>query len=258
MSSTDQLPRVSLGGFPTVAVTRKQLATQMVSDCFDARRQGRSWKPRLVYSSNGQGIAEASRSAVFAAAMAEADIVHADGQPVVLASRLSPRPLPERIATTDFFHDAAVAASEAGLRFYMLGASEQQNASAIEAIAKMYPQLQIVGRRNGYFADEESESICREIVASGADVLWVALGKPRQEAWSAANRANLGGVGWIKTCGGLYAFLAGDVDRAPKWMQRVGLEWLYRASKDPGRLGWRYLTTNPIAIWTLLTKLVER
>ncbi|MGV8881636.1 MAG: WecB/TagA/CpsF family glycosyltransferase [Rhodoglobus sp.] len=185
--------------------------------------------------------------------MAAADIVHADGMPVVYASRLTKTHLPERIATTDFFHDAAAAAVEAGLTFYLLGATEKQNAAAAAAIQRMYPSLQIVGRRDGYFTDAESAQVCDDIVTSGADVLWVALGKPRQEIWSVVNRERLAGVGWLKTCGGLYAFLAGDVARAPRWMQRLGLEWLYRTLEDPRRLGWRYLTTNPVAAWRLLT-----
>jgi N-acetylglucosaminyldiphosphoundecaprenol N-acetyl-beta-D-mannosaminyltransferase len=250
----DALPRVVLGGFITVAVTRQQLAEQMVADCFAARELGPEALPKIAFSSNGQGIAEAVRNPAFSAAMAGADYIHADGQPVVLASRFTKVPLPERIATTDFFHDAARIAAQTGLKFFILGAGDAQNAAAVEAMRRLYPELQVVGRRHGYFPDDESESVCANIRDSGADVVWVALGKPRQELWSVANRANLGGVGWIKTCGGLYAFLAGDAFRAPRWMQRLGLEWLYRMLEDPKRLGWRYLTTNPIAAWRLATK----
>src|SRR5205823_5342364 len=118
----------------------------------------------------------------FAAAMASADMIHADGMPIVFASRLFTRtPLPERIATTDFFHDAADAATRYGLSFYMMGGTEAQNVAACAAIAELYPKLKIAGRRNGYFQPEDEPQICREVVASGADVLWVALGKPKQE-----------------------------------------------------------------------------
>jgi N-acetylglucosaminyldiphosphoundecaprenol N-acetyl-beta-D-mannosaminyltransferase len=224
----------------------------MISDCLMARRNRDAWIPRLVFSSNGQGIALAGRDKAFAHTMAQADIIHADGMPVVMASRMTPHPLPERIATTDFFHDASQRAVKTGLSYYVLGATEEQNVAAVAAMRRLYPQLKIVGRHHGYFDLEESDAICAEIRASGADVLWVGLGKPRQERWSVQNRDKLRGIGWIKTCGGLYAYLVGDSPRAPFWMQQAGLEWLYRAFHDPRRLGWRYLATNPYAAYRLL------
>lgn len=245
------LRTVRLGGLDTIIATGRELASLMVDDCLAARGQARL--PRLVFSSNGQGISLAGRDPEFARAMQAADIVHADGMPVVLASRwLTRTPLPERIATTDFFHQAAEAAIPHGLRFYMLGATEERNAAVCRAIARLYPDLKIVGRHHGYFPDSDSAAICADIVARGTDVLWVALGKPRQELWSVANRERLRGVGWLKTCGGLYGFLTAEEKRAPRWAQRAGLEWLFRAAQDPRRLGWRYLVTNPHAFYRLL------
>lgn len=244
-------PVVRVGGLLTASIGRKELAAVMLGDCLAAQADP-ARLPRVVLSSNGQGIALASKDPTFRNAMAAADIIHADGMPVVFASRLTRNPLPERIATTDFFHDAAECAEVHGLRFYILGSTEEQNAAAVAAIHRMYPRVKIVGRRDGYFGKEEDEAVCKQIVESGADVLWVALGKPRQEYWALENRERLRGVGWIKTCGGLYAFLAGDVPRAPSWMQRMGLEWLYRLKDDPVRLVGRYLATNPVAMLQLL------
>ncbi|MEW9854608.1 WecB/TagA/CpsF family glycosyltransferase [Novosphingobium sp. M1R2S20] len=199
-----------------------------------------------------RGVTLAARDRGFNEAMLEASWIHADGQSIVLASRLTKAPLTERIATTDFFHDAARAAVRHGLSFYVLGGSETQNKRAVDQMLVLYPDLRIVGRRNGYFKREEEEEICREIRDSGADVLWVRLGKPLQEEWCVRNRDRLHGIGWIKTCGGLYAFLAGDSPRAPQWMQDMCLEWLFGALKDPMRLGWRYLTTNPYSFYRLI------
>jgi N-acetylglucosaminyldiphosphoundecaprenol N-acetyl-beta-D-mannosaminyltransferase len=224
----------------------------MVEDCFEAREQGDSWLPKLVFSSNGQGVALAGRSPRFMKVMSKADIVHADGMPVVFASKMTVAPLPERIPTTDFFHDAARAAESAGLRFFMLGAKQGQNVAAIAAIRERYPDLDIAGSYHGYFGEDEDEDVCRKIRESGADVVWIALGKPRQEEWCLRNRERLRGVGWLKTCGGLYAFLAGDAPRAPEWMQKAGLEWLFRLINDPWRLAWRYLWTNPYAFYRLI------
>lgn len=247
-----EVKTIRLGGFPTVAVTRAQLAKMMVQDCRLARQAPRPGPPRVVFSSNGQGIALAAEESDFAETMTQATWIHADGMPVVVASRFTTAPLPERIATTDFFHDAAKAAADADLSFFMLGGTEGENQSVIEAIGEQYPALRVVGSHHGYFADDESERICAMVRESGADVLWVALGKPRQEFWSIANRENLTGVGWIKTCGGLYAFLTGRVKRAPRWAQRLGMEWLFRAFQEPRRLLKRYLVTNPVAIWKLV------
>lgn len=224
----------------------------MVEDCLHAKGERGAWLPKLVFSSNGQGLALAGRDPSFMDVMLRADIIHADGMPVVFASKLTSAPLPERIPTTDFFHDAARAAESSGLKFFMLGGKEEQNDAAVAAIRKMYPALRIVGRHHGYFGDDEDEAVCTMVRESQADVLWVGLGKPRQEVWCLRNRARLQGVGWLKTCGGLYAFLAGDVPRAPMWMQRMGLEWLFRMMDDPKRLTMRYLSTNPYALYRLL------
>jgi exopolysaccharide biosynthesis WecB/TagA/CpsF family protein len=239
-----------VGGFNTLRTTRRGLAEMMVADC---RKRDSLVGPKLIFSSNGQGIALAAQDADFARTMDAADVIHADGMSVVISSRLlTKKPLPERVATTDFFEDAVEKAIEAGLSFYFLGGTESQNAKAVEVVRERYPALKIAGRRNGYFKPEDDIDICNAIRESGTDVLWVALGKPLQEKWSVRNRKNLAGVGWIKTCGGLFGHLVGDEKRAPRWMQRLGLEWLYRVWQDPRRLAWRYLTTNPYAMWSIV------
>jgi exopolysaccharide biosynthesis WecB/TagA/CpsF family protein len=185
--------------------------------------------------------------------MSQADIIHADGMSVVIASRLlTNRPLPERICTTDFFRNAAPAAVTAGLSFFLLGGSESQNKAACEAVQSQYPELRIAGRHHGFIDEQADERLCAEIVASRTDVLWVALGKPRQEFWSVRNRNRLAGVGWIKTCGGLFSYISDEVSRAPVWMQDRGLEWLYRAMQEPTRLTWRYLLTNPHSLYRMV------
>ena len=247
-----RLPTVTVGGFATVALTRRELASIMVSDCMRARQSRDDWIPKLVFSSNGQGIALAGRDSRYYEAMRSADIIHADGMSAVFASRLTQTPLPERICTTDFFVDAAQAASEYKLKFFLLGAHDEQNEAAAEGIRQLYPGVELVGRHHGYFGDDEDEAVCQLIKSTGADVLWVALGRPRQEFWSVRNRHRLTGVGWVKTCGGLFSYLAGDAPRAPQWVRDVGLEWLYRLADDPKRLAGRYLATNPYALYRLL------
>src|SRR3546814_8982516 len=116
----------------------------MVADTLDARSAPVPVLPKLVICSNGQSISMAAKDRRFADAMAAADLIHADGMSIVLASRLLARPaLPERIATTDFFHNPARAAHEAGVRFFLLGGREEVNRAAVLSARPLFPHLRI-------------------------------------------------------------------------------------------------------------------
>ena len=235
--------RVMIGGLPTNRVTSPELARMMVRDCLGSRAAKQP--PKLVFSSNGQSVSMAGRDPEFRELMHKADIVHADGMSVIFASRLLFRePLPERIATTDFFHAAAKAGEEDGLRFYFLGGRDEVNAEAYARAQTLYPGIEWVGRHHGYFEAHEELALCMDIAAAKPDVLWVGMGRPKQEIFSVLHRERLAGVGWIKTCGGLFDFLTGVTRRAPEWMQRAGLEWAWRLMREPRRLLWRYSSTN--------------
>ena len=247
-----KFPQIVVGGVKTACLSRAELQHLMVQDCMAARREKRV--PKLVFSVNGNSIARFAVDAEFRNCYEKADLIHADGQPVVLASRLlTGSPIPERSATTDYFHDAAQAAQVSGLKFFLLGATESVNARCAEEMAKRYPGLEIVGRRNGYFRREDEAAICEEINASGADVVWVGLGVPLEHGFCVRNKQRLN-AGWLVTCGGCFNFVTGDYSRAPEWMQDAGLEWLFRVAKEPRRLFWRYAVTNPRAIYLILTR----
>ncbi len=244
----------SIGGIPTDRLTREALVEIMLDDCRDAAR-GLLLHPRIVVSSNGSVIARYHRDPEFRRLINQADLVDADGAPLVFASRLFCRdPLPERIATTDFIEDCCLAAVQNDLRFYFLGAKPGVAEQAVARLRMRYPRLQVVGVRDGYFGAHEAPDICLRIREAGTHVVWLAMGSPLQEQFAAANRRNLSGVAWIRTCGGLFDHVAGHVKRAPKWMQDMGLEWLHRMKEEPSRLGMRYLMTNPLAAYHLMTK----
>jgi N-acetylglucosaminyldiphosphoundecaprenol N-acetyl-beta-D-mannosaminyltransferase len=242
---------VTVGGIRTACVSRAQLTQLMVGDCLAAR--GRARPPKLVFASNGHAIAMAARDTNFRRQFDAATLIHADGQPVVFASKATRSPIPERSATTDFIHDASAAARDSGLRFFLLGATEDVNAQCAERLAKDYPGLAIAGRRNGYFSQDEEDTICEAINRSGADVLWVGLGVPLEYEFCIRNKHRLA-PGWIVTAGGCFNFVTGEYRRAPAWMQKAGLEWLYRLWREPKRLFWRYAVTNPRALFTILTR----
>lgn len=254
-AANDRYPEVIVGGIKAVCLSRAQLASLMVQDCVAAKSGG--LPARTVFAANGHAIALAALDAEFQAMFDEADIVHADGQAIVFASRLlTTTPIAERSATTDFIHDAARAASEHGLSFFLFGATEEVNAGAAAMLAERYPDLRIAGRRHGYFSLDEEEEICEEINRSGANVVWTGLGVPLEYEFAARNKHRLN-AGWIVTCGGCFNFLSGDYVRAPHWMQSLGFEWLHRLVREPRRLFWRYVVTNPIAAVMLLARTTQ-
>ena len=245
---------VYLAGWPHVKLTSKGFAELMARDCLRAKKSKGDIYPKLGFSMNGQAMSLSATSEEFKKAMLKADYIQADGESLVKASRIFDRnnSLPERIATTDFFHDAAKIAIETGLKFYFLGASEEVSAKVLKNIANLYPDLQVVGRRNGYFTELEEETICEEVIASGADVLWVGMGKPKEQFFCIRNREQLKGLPWVKSCGGLFDFLSGRNKRAPQWLQDAGFEWAHRTLSDPKRFFWRYLKTNTHTLLILI------
>lgn len=248
------VPRLRAGGLIIGRLTRREWAELMAQQCL-ATRSDHHRRPFIVFSANGQVVAKCLLEPVFKALVEQADLIDADGQPLVLASRIWCRaPLPERVATTDFFHDAARIAEEKGLSFYFLASTKERIRHAVSVIKRTYPRLRIVGYRDGYFDTTDVPAVLDEIRTAAPDVLWVGLGVPKQEEFVLEHREQLRGVGWIKTCGGLFDYFSPDIKRAPRWMQGMGLEWLFRAVQEPRKYASRYLRTNPSAAWALLTQ----
>lgn len=242
---------VVVGGIPVAPLSTPQWVELMLSDCAAARAGLQ--RPRYHGAINGNAVSAFATNQTFRDALSSADAVAADGVPVMWAAKyLAGRSIPDRAATTDLFHPLAAAAQEHGLSMYFLGATAEENTAAVAAVRKLYPTLKIAGARDGYFSPEEEPDMVSAIAALRPDILWVALGLPREDQFVIRNMAALQGVGWIKTCGGLFNFLSNSRSRAPLWMQRNGLEWLYRTALEPRRLFWRYATTNVHAVWRML------
>jgi N-acetylglucosaminyldiphosphoundecaprenol N-acetyl-beta-D-mannosaminyltransferase len=251
-AATASVPRITLGGLRIAVLDLEQTADLMINLVFPTRQVAR---PLYLTSANGEVLARCSTEPMTDRLFRAADLINADGQPLVTVSRLkSPMPLPERVATTDLFHVVARKAEAAGLTFYMFGAEEVENAAAVANISKAYPNLRIVGRSHGYLKGEALRAKVDEINALAPDYLWIALGVPYEQAFVEEFTPHLSNVGVIKTSGGLFNFLSGSRPRAPQWMQNIGLEWAWRIWLEPRRLFWRYLTTNPRALYLLLNK----
>lgn len=165
-----------------------------------------------------------------------ADLVLADGAGTVWAGRKLGHNVPERVAGCDLFVELAKLAAKKDYKVFFFGAAPGIAEAARDKLLAMAPDLKVAGCRNGYFKEEESKDIIAEINNSGADMLFAALGAPKQEKWLAKYRAQLKPQ-VLMGVGGSFDVLAGKMERAPLWMQKASLEWLFRLYKQPSRIG---------------------
>ncbi|MBN3565572.1 MULTISPECIES: WecB/TagA/CpsF family glycosyltransferase [Burkholderia cepacia complex] len=177
-----------------------------------------------------------------AASVRACDIINIDGMGVVWGARVLGFPVPERVAGVDLFDSLLGMAQEEGWPIFMLGATNPVVQRASVVVAEKYPRLRIAGVHHGYFWDDE-RAIVERIRESGARLLFVAITSPRKENFINRWKADLG-VDFVMGVGGTFDVVAGKVKRAPRWMQRSGLEWAYRVIQEPGRMWKRYLSTN--------------
>jgi len=176
------------------------------------------------------------------ASVRSCDIINIDGMGLVFAARFLGHQVPERVAGIDLFFDLVDVSSSEKLPLFLLGGTaEVVERTAINLQAK-YPGVKIAGYHHGYFWDREQEVV--EIIRkSGAKLLFVAITSPKKENFIAKWQRELG-VNFVMGVGGTFDIVAGKVERAPLWMQKAGLEWLYRTLQEPRRLLWRYAMTN--------------
>lgn len=236
-------------------VTEAQ-AVQHLMDHLDAGRGG--W----VITSNLDHLLRAGRDAEFRAMLDEADLVVADGVPLVWASRLQGTPLPERVAGSSMVWTVAEAAAKRQRSVYLLGGDPGTAESAGEILVKTYPGLRLAGTfypPMGFENDPaQMAAMTESLRASGADFVYVGLGSPKQERLIREIRAVLPDAWWLGV-GISLSFICGEVKRAPVWMQKLGLEWLHRMVQEPRRLAKRYLVDGiPFAVILLSSSLRRR
>lgn len=164
----------------------------------------------------------------------KADIVLADGAGAVWAGRHLGHNVPERVAGFDLYNELLKLAAEKGYTSYFFGGSPGIAEAAKAKAESLYPGVKVVGCHDGYFKPEQVPKIIEEINNSGADMLFVALGAPKQEYWIMENRPKLK-TPILMGIGGSFDVLAGKMERAPKWMQDASLEWAFRLYKQPSR-----------------------
>ncbi len=246
---------VDLRGVWFDRVTEAQAVGHLM-DHLEAGRGG--W----VITSNLDHLLRAGRDAEFRSMLDEADLVVADGTPLVWASKLQGTPLPERVAGSSMVWTLAEAGAKKGRSVYMLGGDPGTAEAAGAILQKKYPGLRLAGTYcppMGFEKDPaEMAALRRAVGDSGADMVYVALGSPKQERLIRDIRAVLPDAWWLGI-GISLSFICGEVKRAPVWVQKWGLEWLHRMVQEPRRLAKRYLVDGiPFAVVLLSCSLGRR
>lgn len=185
------------------------------------------------------------------------DIINADGQSVVWASKFLGTPLPERVAGIDLMENLVKLSFEKKYRIYFFGAKEEIVRKVVEKYTNLYSKDIIAGYRNGYFNHEDEETIAQDIAYSKADILFVAISSPTKEIFLNKYKNTIN-VPFTMGVGGSFDVVAGKVKRAPLWMQKCGLEWFYRFLQEPRRMWKRYLITNSTFIWLVLKEKIKQ
>lgn len=170
-------------------------------------------------------------------------LINADGQSIIWAGRYLGFKIPERVAGIDLFIKLLEKAAKEELRVYYFGGEEEIVKKVVKLHLEMYPHLKIVGFRNGYFKESESDKIAQKICDSKADILFVAFSSPKKEFWIHKYKEQMN-VPFTMGVGGSFDVIAGKTKRAPKWMQESGLEWFYRFIQEPRRMFKRYIIGN--------------
>jgi N-acetylglucosaminyldiphosphoundecaprenol N-acetyl-beta-D-mannosaminyltransferase len=175
--------------------------------------------------------------------VASCALVNADGQSVVWASRLLGSALPERVTGVDLFHALLGLAERGGYGVYFLGATEEVVRDVVARASREHVSLTVCGWRNGYWDAAQDGEVVQAIRSAAPDILFVGIPSPRKEYWLAQYLTALG-VPFSMGVGGTFDVYAGRTKRAPRWMQRAGLEWAFRLLQEPARMWRRYLVGN--------------
>lgn len=187
--------------------------------------------------------------------VASCDLVNADGQSIVWAGRFLGLEVPERVAGIDLMHRLLDEAEDKAWPVFFLGAKPDVLAACVRALQERHPRLTVAGLRDGYFDDDAG--VARSVCDSGARLLFVGISSPRKETFLAEYLEEMGPV-FAMGVGGSFDVVAGLTKRAPRWMQKVGLEWFYRLVQEPRRMWKRYLVGNARFAWLVVRERFRR
>lgn len=243
MSAVNSPPAVEILGIPVHKLTTADALTQV---------QRFMAQPRLhqIATVNPEFVMTAQDDAAFAEVLRHADLCLPDGVGLLYAARRLGQPLPERIAGSSFIYELSALAAEKEWSLFLLGAGPGVAEEAAAILTARTPGLVIAGTYAGSPDPAENDAIVARINTSGAQILLVAYGAPKQDLWIDRNRDALTTVRLAMGIGGSLDFITGRAVRAPQWVQDLGLEWLHRLVNEPWR--WRRMTALPRFGWRVL------
>ena len=251
MPAAAPLERADVFGFPVVAGTMNHLIAHLIARAETLDR------PTLIAAADAHVVTRGVRQQQYGNHLDTFDIICPDGMPVVWKLKRQPtRNAPHRLSGPDIMSELWDKGQPSPhIRHYLLGGSEQTLATLREKLLARYPGAQLAGSYSppfGTWDETIQQSILQRISESGATCIWVGLGCPKQETWLASMRHRLPAALYFAV-GAAFDFHAGTVRRAPLWIQKRGLEWLYRLCREPRRLFKRYFTYNSLFLWYTLT-----
>jgi len=217
---------------------------------FDSLFDSEELQTQLVYFINAHCFNISLKNQRYLDALQQAHFVFNDGIGIKIGARFAGIDLIENMNGTDLIPKIIQLAFEKGKNIFLLGAKEGIAIAAADNLRKRHPGIKIVGTSSGFFSD--SSAVVEEIDNSGAELLIVGMGVPRQELWLADHQSGLGNVKIAVAGGAILDFLSETVKRAPLWMQNAGIEWLYRFYQEPKRLFMRYFIGNAKFLYAIL------
>jgi N-acetylglucosaminyldiphosphoundecaprenol N-acetyl-beta-D-mannosaminyltransferase len=243
--------------YRTVHLLGVQTFAMRLSDVLQLANERIAARTKLLIGVvNVAKVVNARKDPALREALAEADIVVADGAPLVWLSRMKGDPLPERVAGIDLMFELLKESDRRHYAVYFLGAKQAVLEEVVRIVKRDYPGLSVAGYRDGYFSPQDEPRVADEIRDSRADIIFVAISPPKKEIFL----RKWGPVMNVPIChgvGGSFDVLAGVTRRAPRWMQKSGLEWFYRVLQEPRRMWKRYLVTNTQFIGLSLAEIVR-
>lgn len=229
-------PRVMVADVPVHAIDMRGVLAQI-----DGYIRTRT--PHYNIAINAAKVVSYRDDAALRDAVDHAHLLTMDGQSVVWAARALGQRAPERVAGVDLMEALLGHAAQRGYSVYLLGAKQDVVEECVARAQQRHPGLIVAGYRNGYFKDAEEAAIVAQIRDARPDILFLGFGSPKKEHFMKAHYRALE-VPFVMGVGGSFDVLAGRVSRAPRWMQRTGLEWGHRLVQEPGRMWKRYLVSN--------------
>jgi len=215
----------------------------------------RSGKPHQIVVINVAKIVKAQFNKYLKNIINNADLVGADGVPVIWVSKLFKPEIPGRLNGTDLMETLVEISAQKGYSIFFFGAEEHVIQKVVSVYNAKYLGLKIAGYRNGYFSSEEEKNIVKQIRNSNADILFIGFGTPKKELFIKKYKYELK-VPVLHGVGGSFDIVAGKKKRAPIWMQNYGLEWFFRILQEPRRMLKRYLITNTFFIFFVILKIL--